>query len=253
MGVEADIVVNEFASVNGLSGSTVPLSPALGTLQLKRAQENPKMHGVTTVALNETNSNIDALLENKPTGLRYDLNLHVNPDGNKYNYQDFVHYDQTLEASLDMEVPLSLSADHLTLQDTFDFDFRLAGTAAGVQSATLYFLVDNGFPLDAEVQVYFADVTGIVLDSLFATSSVVAGGDLDNATCRVNEPKRTRLTATIDADRFDMLDASSHAFVRVMFTTTSTPGCTGPLKIYSDYDLGFKLTGRFNYYTGGPS
>jgi hypothetical protein len=255
MGVDGTITVNQIESLDNKTGQSVALqAPFVGTpLPVKRAFENPTLDGITTFSLTESNSNIDQLIENKPSSLTYDLDLSVNPQGNKYNYQDFVNYDKTLEVSLDAEIPLSITANGLTLQDSFDFDFNLSSGASAVTGATLYFLVDNGFPLSAFVQVYFTDDLGMPIDSLFTAPSFVAPGELDNATCIVNESKRSRLVTTFNAARLDQLEASTRAIVRATLSTSSSTGCAGPLKIYSDYGLSFKLTGRFNYDTGGPS
>jgi len=255
MGVEGQMTINTIKAVNEKTGQTRALvSSMIGTpLSMKRAFENPLSFQDITLKLDETNSNIDKVFENMPTKLQYNLDLRINPQGNQFNYQDFVHYDQSLEASLDVEVPLSLTMDHLTLQDTFDFSFTRSGNSKSVTAATLTFLVDNGFPLNALLQVYFTDSKGLPLDSLFASPSAVASGVLDNVSCRVSEDTRTRIQSLFVEARLDNLEAATHVIVRVMFTTTSTPGCAGPLKIYSDYGMSFKLTGRFNYYTGGPS
>lgn len=255
MGVEGTATVNSITSINQTSGNNVALSAAAlaNPLTLQRAFENPDIVGLTTVSLNSSNSNIDALIENLPTHLEYDLDLSVNPQGNQYNYQDFASYGNTLEASLDLEVPLSVVSSQLTLQDTFDFNFNLSGTTEGVSSASLYFLVDNGFPLDAGVQVYFADATGFVLDSLFSSPSAIAAAELDDATCRATASLRTRLQSSFETARLNLLETATQAIVRIAFTTASTPSCNGPIKIFSDYGMQFKLTGRFNYHTGGPS
>lgn len=254
MGVDGSILIKEISSFDAKTGQTRSLV-ASGLINVpqavKRAFENPILDGITAWSLTESNSNIDLLLENKPSAITYDLDLSINPEGNKYNYQDFVNYDRTLEVSLDAEVPLSVTATGLTLQDTFNFDFDLPAKADAINSATLYFLVDNGFPLNALVQVWFNDHNGTPLDSLFSTPGLVVSGDLDELTCRVSDPTHTRLTATLNTSRLNHLESATHAVVRVMFSTTATPGCPGPLKLYSDYTLGFNLTGRINFNTGG--
>ena len=153
-------------------------------------------------------------------------------------------------------MPLSFVADHLTLTDSIEFSFADAigiskdpndPNQRTISSGTLVLITDNGFPLDADVQLNLYDEAWTYLDTLFA-NTLVNGGELDNA-CLVITPNRSKLRVPFDADKLNLLENTAHAIIHVSFTNAEQ--CRNEyVKIYSDYQFDIRLVGDFNYFVG---
>ncbi len=248
MGVEGNIRVNSIQGINSKTGQQILLSaPIIGqSIPLKRAFLNPNSTGLTSIPLNEQNSNIKTLIESMPDLLKYQLDISINPDGNSFNYQDFAYYDDVLQATLDMDIPLSLKADELSMYDTAAFNLGLSSEDANpVQSGTFTLYLDNGFPLDAKVQVYFLDKSYLPIDSLFSIPELIIAASLNPLDCMVNQSVKSELSASFDQSRIDLINSASYSLVKIVFNTPSSSNCSGPLKFYSNYSIDYKLAARF--------
>lgn len=249
IGAEGSVKLNSLQASNAGTGANVTLNAPVvnSNLSVIRAFENPFIPGITRIHLSESNSNIKALIQSLPDKLTYDLDLEINPGGNVFNYQDFVSFDDYLEVALEMGMPLSFVANQLQLVDTVDFDLGNSGNGnTSIKDATLTFLVDNGYPLSAEVQVYFLSPGGQIIDSLFGVPAFIQPGSVDQNLCMVTNQVRSKFQENFNQNRIDQLKSAKKAKVRVVFNSASAGSCNY-LKIFSDYRFKFKLTGRLTH------
>lgn len=247
IGANGSLTVRELTANNSQGQTEALNAPFINQgLEVKRAHQNPFQPGITTIDLD--NTNIESMFELMPHQFGYDLEMVINPDGNKYNYQDFAGYNDYVDISLDLEMPLSFSAKGLKVVDTFDFDLTsLETTAEQVKSGTFYFLVGNMFPIDAGLQLEFLDEQGTKITELFGSFQPIAAGEIDDATCRVHEPTNSRLEAKVDENKMQLVRKAKQVRVVAAFDTVEKPACGPYTKIYSNYNMDFKLTGRFIY------
>lgn len=247
MGVEGNIRVNSITGINSKSGQQINLTaPVIGqNIPLKRAFLNPNSTGVTSILLDNQNSNIKALIENMPDQLQYQLDFSINPNGNTFNYQDFAYYDDVLQATMDLDIPISLQAQALTMLDTNTFDLGLNNEDfAPLQSATFTLYLENGFPIDAEVQVYFLDHSFNMIDSLFAGSQLIHAATLNPADCMVDQKVKSDLSADFDLSEISLINSAGYAVIKIILNTPTYNPCNGPIKIYSHYAINYKLAAR---------
>lgn len=251
-GVDAALHVDYINSVNNAGGSTVTLQgPGLGQpIPLARGWEYPKRAGETLIPLSAPQSNIKSWLENLPQAIEYALSVDINPNGNAWNYQDFAYYDDVLEANLELEMPLSVSATGLTLTDDWDMSWGSGSNGERVQQVALTLDVDNGYPLAGTVQAYFLSPSGAVIDSLFQQTASIQPGKQDPATCRVAVPAGQQLTASLDRNRWERVTNASTVRVIARFDTDKVPGCGSFVQLYSNYLLSLNLTAQFTYAVG---
>lgn len=249
IGAEGAITLNSLVAESASTGSSLALTaPFIGNqMAINRAFENPFMPGRTTIHLDESNSNIRNLISTLPNKLVYDIDLEINPNGNYFNYQDFVGFDDYLEVALDLEIPLSFVANNLLLIDTVDFSIGAEKSSqTSITSGTFSFIADNGYPLGAGLQVYFLNPGGQITDSLFTTEQTLLPAEIDPNTCLVTQQVRSKFETVFDQQRINQLKDATQAIVKVKFDSPSINNCPF-LKIYSDYRLKFKLTGRMAY------
>ena len=251
IGVQGRINLNNLTSVNSSSGNQVALTwnQLNKPLNIPPATDNPLTPSITSFVLNNSNSNIASLVSNLPDQLKYSLDVFINPFGNTSNFHDFAYDSSSLEANLDVTVPLSFVASDLVLVDTLKFSLgKNEPGDATIKDGTFNLIVYNGFPISASPQLYFYDDNFQLMDSLFTSPQTAAAGML-NDQCLVSAKTKSVLTVPIDEAKMQRLRAAVNAVLVSKFNTASHPGCSF-LKIYDEYSMDVKLTGLFTFFTG---
>jgi hypothetical protein len=149
---------------------------------------------------------------------------------------------------MDMEVPLEGVADHILLQDTLDLDLSEATLPDAVLDGNLDLIMTNSFPMEAQVQFFFYDLGGNVIDSLFTTpgGGVIPAGIM-NADGYVDQPSITKLSSFFDKGRVERLRTMAVTAI-AKFTLSTRPVATD-VKIYTTYGIDFRIVGDFRFTT----
>lgn len=127
----------------------------------------------TQIDLNSGNSNMAELFSSLPYYLEYQFGAVLDPPGNT---QNFVLDSSRLAIGVHLELPFHGKISSLTISKQYDFD----GLGVGdIGESIVRVKTINELPLDAAVQVYFVDATGVVLDSLFTNPSIIEGAQVD--------------------------------------------------------------------------
>ncbi len=251
-----------FSKISGINKNNnkvdVTFTPGNEVMQINSASYNGEnyrtTHSTSSKTLTTLNSNIDAFVENFPNTLEYELEVEFNYGKTKPNLSEiinpdnppnFIHYEDNIKASFNMEVPLSLIADTLVLVDTLDFNL-VNEAGYDVESGKFKLLVDNGFPLDATTSVYFLDDTDLIIDSLWSNETILRAEV--NETGQVNSKKRTVINFTITKEKMDIIKMATKVYVIAGFHTFdfSNPQKIY-YKIYNNYSFDVKLVGDFKY------
>ncbi len=242
----------ELLSINSQQGQTLGLSWDLmgKPLDVGPATESPYQVSQASYQLNPWNSNVAAFVSHIPDKVRYRMDVFLNPFGNSNHYADFAVDTAGLTFGLDAEVLLSLSASDLILIDTLEFSPARPPDphSAFVRSGVFTLHVDNGFPLQAALQLYFCSPDFQIVDSLFTSLQMIAAASVD-ASCKVTATQSSQLTASISEQKMQRLWGTEKTIVRVILQTTASDLCP-QVKLYEDYGLDLRLTGSFTYYTG---
>ncbi len=249
LGAEGNVVINSLGATNTETGQTIMLDcpSVIGqSLHVNRAVDNPYVPGYTTIALNSANSNINDLIEMFPDKLFYDVSMSVNPNGNEFNYQDFVLGNSKLKISLNLDMPLEFFASNLTLQNDFPITLDNGNGTEGIGTINLTLYADNTFPLDANIKLVFYDDFGTALDSIDFNGANINPGIL-SPDCRVHDATSSELHQTVDGLLKDAILNATHATATIKFNTASIPTCSEIVKIYSDYIMSIQLVGDINY------
>lgn len=249
-GIGADALINlkSISALNTRTGVSVPLNatPFNSPLTINPATNNPFTTSHLNYAINENNSNLKAFIKNMPDKIEYDMDVSTNPNGNVRLWKDFIFDDSKLEAKLQVSMPLSFTANNLSLTDTLPFEMFSTGNLSRVKEGTFNLIVDNSFPLSANVQMYIIDDKGIVTDSVVLQQhSLVLAADIDPSTGKVTVAKRSVLKAYFSKDRMADLKYARRLLIKATFNTPV--GNSTPVKIFNNYKFDIKLTGDFVY------
>ncbi len=214
------------------TGSSLQVGPATESGGSINAAQN-------SLDLTESNSNINEFVANLPDRIKFSGRVIMNPDG---PYSGFIYYDHPFEARLNLEVPLGLSAENLTLVDTSDFDLGTAPEWDQIRGGEIRLLVANGFPCEAVTTMTLLDINGDVLENILL-NDVVQSPDLD-ANLKVIEPKSSTLTIPLSPERIQRFKEATNVRYEIVFNTAQLPSS---VKIYSTYKMDIKMIGDFTY------
>jgi hypothetical protein len=248
IGVDGRVVLSELKAINSGTGEEQTLSAGslIGVpIDIPRALENPLIPGVINIELDEENSNIVDLIEILPDQIAVEADIDINPNGNAFGWQDFVFYDKGLDVNLDIDIPLNFSAEGVVLIDTIAFDlFAGDENLATVNTAQLVVEADNEFPLAASLKVDFMNNLNEIIYTLIE-GELIPAAPLDE-NCRTTIPAPYDLILDLSEEQVDIISEANRIIVRAEMETVSSSFCGDYVKIYSDYELKFLLSGRFD-------
>ena len=259
IGASAEARFSKISGVNKNNNKVdLTFAPGNEVMQINSAsyngENNRTTHNTSSKTLTTSNSNIDVFVENFPNTLEYELEVELNHGETKPSLSEildpdsppnFIHYEDDIKASFNMEVPLSLIADTLVLIDTLDFNL-INETGDDVESGKFKLLVDNGFPLDATTSIYFLDDTEVIIDSLWSNETISRAEV--NGTSQVTSKTRTVINFEITKEKMDIIKMATKVYIVAGFHTfdLANPQKTY-YKIYSNYSFDVKLVGDFKY------
>ena len=253
IGVDGTVTINNLTSVNA-NGNSVQLVERSGNsiigkpLYIGRATDFPLTPNVSTFNLSSTNSNLAAFINNLPSSIGYNIQIKTNPHGNDQTYNQFAYLTSGLNVNLNVNIPLSLMANDLILKDSFNFNLGYSQKdVANILNGTLHVIVNNKFPLQANITLIAYDSAWNKLDTLLSGAQVNAAPI--NSSCRATQTTQSVLNVAAPANVINQLRSAKHAIMTVVFNTKSSNAtCNGKfLNIYSDYNIEATITGDFNY------
>jgi len=184
IGADLGLKVNSIQSYSAKTASLVSLNHAIigNNISLNRAvqlyQNDEVKHQQKQLQFNAANSNLDQLIEIAPSDFVFDLGVNLNPYGNISLGNDFAFYEHKLSMIASADVPLSFALGRLHLKDTVAYKLDLDSDTTitnRINSGFLKLQFENGYPLEAQTQVYVLDSNNVIIDSLFSTPSVISG------------------------------------------------------------------------------
>ncbi len=185
----------------------------------------------TSFTLTKQNSDVYNIIAQKPQMLIYKIDALSNPTGAQQT--NFVIDTSMLALNLEVDLPMYGTANDFCVQDTFDFKFE---NIDNVESMLIHSTVTNGFPIDAEMQVYFTDENYNLLDSLFVPGQVIlAAAPVNNSTGYVSNS--TSKTTDVELSPVKILHLNNTKKMLVRATATTINNGTTDVKIYDYYKL----------------
>ena len=162
------------------------------------------------------NSNIDIVLGSSPVAVDYDVNAVTNPD-ELTDIRGFITDSSFYRVNVEVELPLYGKASNFVARDTFEITLD---EFDDVSSAEFKVVGENGLPLEIDVQGYFLDEQGEIIDSLFMNTERVLEGAPVDGDGFVNGTSKTTLFVDYDGDRFEEIRGSKNIAVVATFSTS---------------------------------
>lgn len=182
IGADGRVKINRLRGINSTNNSFLDLNHSIigQTININRATDfggNIQPSSINK-SFSTMNSNIDEMLELIPQRFSYDVEMDINPLGNVSNNTDFAYGISSIDAILDVRMPLSLIANNFTLQDTLDLDH--SALPVNVLEFTARMEVENGYPLELIPTFYVLDSLGTIAANVAAPTILSASIDLMN-------------------------------------------------------------------------
>lgn len=248
IGANALLRLSNVFSNNRITGKSIQLTgaPLQNDHRIDRASDQqgkpPVTPAVFNYSISKANSNLPEFVSILPDQIGYSLNIITNPDGNISNFNDFIYDGKLLNMDMELSVPLNLSIADFKLVKVLDLDLT-GEDYEDIQSGSLYFHFQNGFPFDCSLKMILLDDLGadreLLLDGKVPIKSALIG-----PSGRVEEPALTKLELDLDVDLLEQLKRPRKIRVEAVFNTVPKDV---PVKIFHDYGIGLTVTGQFNY------
>ncbi|MFK7931938.1 MAG: hypothetical protein AB8G22_00420, partial [Saprospiraceae bacterium] len=240
-GIPTRSVVNAF-EVMSATGETIALtSPVLEEgIDFNFPTLNEIGETKTTLfSFTNENSNIARVLGSAPIAVIYDVDAATNPDAETM-VSGFVTDSSKFSVNVEVDLPLYGNADGFIVTDTFALDF---GDIDEVVTAEFKVVTENDLGLDVELQAYFVDNAGNILDSLFKEKTlIVQGAPVDNEGVSTDRTSTTEFI-NFSADQFARVLNSTQLLVRSNFSTIDNG--TTSVKVFAtdvvDLRIGLKV------------
>ena len=194
----------------------------------------------TELFLDHTNSNLPQVFSEAVTAVEYGLTAIINPE-NDPNIVSFVTDTSFFTVQVFVEVPVVGSANNFVVEDTYEVDFT--AIEEEVQEGEFKLIVENEVPVEANVQFYFLDTNGRILDSLFQErATLVEGAPVDSEGNTTGSTETTSFIP-VTAEQLNRIRRADALQVHALFKTSGANRQAVP--ILADQEIRFRLGLKF--------
>jgi hypothetical protein len=247
VGVDAEVELRDFNAVNSRDGRRVKLSGApllAGPFRIPGAAlPDTSLPRQTLLALSPANSNIVPFINSLPDRIDYDIQVLANPSRQPGQRDNFATDQSRIEAFLEFEAPLIGVAQRLLLRDTAALSLGSTDAPDEISGGELRLLIENRFPVEAEIDAKVLDASGALVAQL-ASGSRVAAGQPD-ASGYVAQPATSQIAFAFDAATLQRILREGQRIAFEARVDTRPAGQAA--RIYQEYRIKLKLVGAFTY------
>ena len=173
----------------------------------------------------------DEILNILPDKINTSFDVYLNPNG-PATVQDFLFTDYPLDASIQLKVPLNIIANNLQLLDTAKVDID---ENENIEIEKIFLKIENGFPINCNVNIIFLDNNQNVIDTLFKNQQIISGVFEDNLVIE-------KSISLLESANVNLNNVS-----RIVFDATFlTENINNHVSIYNDYSIDFILSTKFS-------
>lgn len=220
---------SKFAGTKSIFGSAIPNPLTISRPGISSIGGT----AITDFEATKSNSNLQSVVNDIPRFLVYSMKLTTNPNGNIE--KNFLLDTSKISLEALVKIPMWGTATDFDIQDSGVIN--LPDPIREIEQASLRLVMDNGFPIEADVQVYFLDSAWNHIDSALSQGTrIIASGELD-AQGKVIKPVRQVNDIDLTGARWQNLvqKRASRVIVRGGFSTSKKG--SQEVKFYSDYKL----------------
>jgi hypothetical protein len=189
----------------------------------------------TAFKFDGTNSNIGKIFQNKIAEISYDFDAIANPEGDN-KIKNFFNSDAYFSINVGVELPMKLSIDDLTIEDTVDFEI---GNYNDIKNIELSLDLKNKFPLGMKLDAKLLDKNNKEVYRLDAGKGLDINPALIGTDGKTKEANNLLKTILINEVDFKSVLNAKKVILTARFDSKSLT--TNTIWLYNTYDLDFKL------------
>lgn len=235
------------ASVDGSGATVIPIdySNALGDSFAIEYPTSDDVEGAinSIFTLDRDNSNLQNVIKVSPKEVRYDLNL-VAHHAYDLSEAGFISDTSRLVVSTAVELPFTGRIQNVLVVDTLELSTKFIGELDDVLAATIEVRTENSLPLEVDLQAYFLDANGAIIDSLFNSPEFLESG-VANAQGRVTQASLRLNAIQTTAAQLDRLRQARYLALRGKMNTFNQGNTT--ISFYDDSHLAIDLALKLKY------
>ena len=198
-------------------------------------QTQPIIPATSEIVFDESNSNIDKIVESRPNSLAFDFEMIINVSNTSQD-DGFIYLDYGVNSELQVEIPVSFKATNIFIQDTVDVSLSVPDI---IENGSFSIIVNNGFPFTAEFKMQLMNEDGALLTEL-VSENIVQASELDENGITI-QPTRSNLRFPFE-DLSNVLNNTAQIGIEA---TLNTEPSDQFVKLYSDYNINFTIIANF--------
>lgn len=239
IGVPADLEIVLWGET--FEGGSQDLNAPVVSIDKLADRDDPPVE--SSMEFNRDNSSIVELIELRPDILYYSGEVRMNPGATGVR-DNFIMSTSEIVANLEVEIPVSLKIQNLSLRDTTDNPLHSADTSDefglnDFEYINLYFSAINGFPLEISFEIIPYDTVNNIEYPSINVPQFISAAPVD-ANGRVNEPVESPVVKIeLDKTMLENLQKSEGLIVQAWFNTTGDGA--QEVVFYTDYTFEFRL------------
>jgi len=238
--VDASLNILNLTAKNSNTNITKTLTTVSGSKIFDISEGKNSNTAVTSILLNDFNSNASDLVNVFPNQLDYQIAITTSAKLPK-SYLNKAYADSKLNASFELAVPFVVSADGITLKDTFTLNPESYGDVSNISEGKLIFYCENDFPFQASLQATFLNKDNqVVLEK--TANSMIEAAEVDVNTGKSLEPVISAPEIIISKEEMKALLSSKQVIISV---TLSTLPANKQLPIFDFYGIDIKAITDF--------
>lgn len=249
VGAPFDIRIQNLSSQSGNSNPRTLTWNQLGfDFTIPRAQEPSPgavpSPGILSIDLDNTNSNIQELIEIRPDSMAVEIDAFMNAGTPANDFSQFLNTNYGLEAYVSATVPMKMQLTDLELGDSLEFNYQDLDPASRLRGGNFRLIAKNNYPFRIPVELFFIDEMGVVIDSTFSNSFVEAAPS--DANGRATGVLESILDFPIDSDLVENLKQTKTIYIRAYLSTMPVGQS---VELRSENYLDLQLVGDFTLST----
>lgn len=238
MGVPLELQAEMF-DLHTFQNGIVPLDNPLlneGLLFAFPDVEEAGQAKATQLVLNAGNSNIVDAVSGIPYQLNYALGALANPNDNPF-VTNHLTDSVRLDVDVEVEIPLYLKARAFEIRDTFEVDLA---DFEDLDRLGFKMIAENGFPLEAGLQLHFLDASEAVFDSLFQEGPRLIASGAQRSDGTVSASRATTFELEMQGRQLEeVLSRTAHA--KIIATLASPNEGQEAARMLDAYTLAVRL------------
>ncbi len=239
-GMPVEIQIDTILAVTPTGNVLVTNFPNQNPFDLNYPSLSQIGQSLNTIIPYQENASLAVVINKSPTEIIFKLKVKLNPDNNA-SIPNFMLENSKIDIGLHLELPLVGRMNGFVLQDTLGF--ALAEKLENAEEVTFRINATNAFPLDVNVQVYFADSLYQIIDSIIPNSdNIILSGLVDATTHIVTVPTPKLTEVVISKERVRKIERMKASNLIIRGKLSSFNNGNQDVKITSKDYLDVKLS-----------